>query len=218
MALIWKKGYFWPAFHIHVFRSPFWIFLPYQFWKKIRIYPYQVWFLFGVIPGVDSFTRHFGTIVESTIQLLWDVRSLANFVEWVHCLFLFPPCFRKNVVITCKIGSFLCSLDNLLQKNVISPGKSYKNSFSTYLTHIHTVFCSPFWIFLPYQFWKKKYEFILIKYGFSLVWFLVLVLIRTILEQLLSRQIQLLWDVMSLGNFVEWVHCLFLFPLVLGKM
>ena len=29
-------------------------------WKKIRIY--QVWFLFGVIPGVDSYPRHFGTI------------------------------------------------------------------------------------------------------------------------------------------------------------
>ena len=29
------------------------------------------------------------------------------------------PCFRENVVVTCKIGSFLCSLDNLLQKNVI---------------------------------------------------------------------------------------------------
>ena len=28
--------------------------------KKIRIY--QVWFLFGVIPGVDSYSRHFGTI------------------------------------------------------------------------------------------------------------------------------------------------------------
>ena len=35
-------------------------FLPYQFWKKIRIY--QVWFLFGMIPGVDSYSRHFGTI------------------------------------------------------------------------------------------------------------------------------------------------------------
>ena len=39
-------------------------------------------------------------------------------VEWVHGLFLFPPCFRENVVTTCKIGSFLCSSDNLLQKNV----------------------------------------------------------------------------------------------------
>ena len=32
---------------------------------------------------------------------------------------LVSPCFRKNVIATCKIGSFLCSLDNLLQKNVI---------------------------------------------------------------------------------------------------
>ena len=78
---------------------------------------------------------------------------------------LVSPCFRENVVATCKIGSFLCSLDNLLQKNdcflfwksnfkmaliwkkgyfwptfyvFYSPEKSYKNSFSTYLTHIHT--------------------------------------------------------------------------------
>ena len=28
-------------------------------------------------------------------------------------------CFKENVVATCKIGSFLYSLDNLLQKNVI---------------------------------------------------------------------------------------------------
>ena len=35
------------------------------------------------------------------------------------CLVLVSPCFRENVVVTCKIGSFLCSLDNLLQKNVI---------------------------------------------------------------------------------------------------
>ena len=32
---------------------------------------------------------------------------------------LISPCFRENVVVTCKIGSFLCSLDKLLQKNVI---------------------------------------------------------------------------------------------------
>ena len=35
------------------------------------------------------------------------------------CLVLVSPCFRENEVATCKIGSFLCSLDNLLQKNVI---------------------------------------------------------------------------------------------------
>ena len=34
-------------------------------------------------------------------------------------LVLVSPCFKENVVGTCKIGSFLCSLDNLLQKNVI---------------------------------------------------------------------------------------------------
>ena len=33
-------------------------FLPDQFWKK----KYHVWFLFGVIPGVDSYSRHVGTI------------------------------------------------------------------------------------------------------------------------------------------------------------
>ena len=34
-------------------------------------------------------------------------------------LVLVSPCFRENIIATCKIGSFLCSLDNLLQKNVI---------------------------------------------------------------------------------------------------
>ena len=29
------------------------------------------------------------------------------------------PCVKENVVVTCKIESFLCSLDNLLQKKVI---------------------------------------------------------------------------------------------------
>ena len=34
-------------------------------------------------------------------------------------LVLVSLCFRENVVATCKTGSFLGSLDNLLQKNVI---------------------------------------------------------------------------------------------------
>ena len=34
-------------------------------------------------------------------------------------LVLVSPCFRETVVVTFKIGSFMCSLDNLLQKNVI---------------------------------------------------------------------------------------------------
>ena len=96
---------------------------------------------------------------------------------------LVSPCFRENVVVTCKIGSFLCSLDNLLQKNVIvfflgnqiskwcsfekraifdllftffsHQGKVTKiPSANISLTYIH-VFCSSYWLFLPYQFWKN---------------------------------------------------------------
>ena len=123
-------------------------------------------------------------------------------------LVLVSPCFRENVVATCKIGSFLCNLDNLLLKNVfvlffgnqISKWRAFEKraifdllfTFSGHqgkvtkipsahisLTYIHR-FCSPYWHFLPYQFWKK-YKFI--RYGFSLVWVLVLILIRAILEQ-----------------------------------
>ena len=32
---------------------------------------------------------------------------------------LVSTCFKENVVVTCKIWSFLCSLDDLLQKKVI---------------------------------------------------------------------------------------------------
>ena len=128
-------------------------------------------------------------------------------------LVLVSPCFRENVVATCKIGSFLCSLDNLLQKNVICflfwksnfkmvliwkrgyfwptftffshQGKVAKiPSAHISLTYIH-IFCSPYWLFLHYQFWRK-YEFI--RYGFSLVWVLVLILIHTILEQSINNK------------------------------
>ena len=91
------------------------------------------------------------------------------------------PCFRENVVVTCKIESFLCSLDNLLQKNVIvfffgnqiSKWRSFeKRPFLTYFSHFlvsmekflqhmshsHTYmyFAHPIDFFLPYQVWKKK--------------------------------------------------------------
>ena len=95
-------------------------------------------------------------------------------------LVLVSTCFRQNVVATCKIGSFLCSLDNLLQKNVIvlffecqlSKWRSFEKraifdllftffshqgkgtkipSAHISLTYIH-IFCSPYLLFLPYQF------------------------------------------------------------------
>ena len=86
------------------------------------------------------------------------------------------------MVATCKIGSFLYSLDNLLQKNVIVfffgnqwqngthlkkglfltyfshflvTRKSYKNSFSTYLTHIHTRILLTLLTFLALPILKK---------------------------------------------------------------
>ena len=98
-------------------------------------------------------------------------------------LVLVSPCFRENVVATCKIGSFLCSLDNLLQKNVIvlffgnqiSKWRSFAKraifdllfTFSSHqgkvtkipsanisLTYIH-IFCSPYWLFCLNNFEKN---------------------------------------------------------------
>ena len=59
-------------------------------------------------------------------------------------LVLVSPCFRENVVATCKIGSFMCSLDNLLRKNVIvlffgnqiqNGAHLKKGLFLTYFSH-----------------------------------------------------------------------------------
>ena len=109
-------------------------------------------------------------------------------------LVLVSPCFRETVVATCKIGSFLCSSDNLLQKNVIVlffgnqiskwcsfekrfltyfshflvTRESYKNSFSIYLKHIHTRILLTLLTFLPYQFWKKQYEILDIRFLFGI--------------------------------------------------
>ena len=96
-------------------------------------------------------------------------------------LVLVSPCFRENVVAICKIGSFLCSLDNLYKKNVIvlffgnqvSKWRSFEKRaifdllfFSHFLvtreklkkffqhisqTHTYTHFAHPI-DFLPYQF------------------------------------------------------------------
>ena len=127
-------------------------------------------------------------------------------------LVLVSSCFRENVVATCKTGSFLCSLYNSLQKNVIvlffgnqiSKWHSFEKraifdllftifshqgkvtkipSTHISLTYIH-VFCSPYWLFCLTN--LKKYEFI--RYGFSLVWVLVLILIRAILEQSINNK------------------------------
>ena len=80
MALIWKRGYFWPTFHIFLspgksYKKSFSTYLTHihtrilltlltfcalPILKRTRIY--QIRFLFGMSPGVDSYSRHFGTI------------------------------------------------------------------------------------------------------------------------------------------------------------
>ena len=132
---------------------------------------------------------------------------------WVHCLFLFPLVFRENVDFTCKMGSFLCSLDNLLQKNVIvfyfrnqmSKWRSFEKraifdllftflvtgeklqKFLQHISHSHTYMYFAHTIdFFALPILKKKYEFI--RHGFSLVGFLVLILIRAILEQSINNK------------------------------
>ena len=95
-------------------------------------------------------------------------------------LVLVSPCFRENVVVTCKIGSFLCSLDNLFQKyaivfffgNQISKWRSFEKKgfldllftffshqgklqkFLQHISHSHTnmYFAHPTAFFLPHQF------------------------------------------------------------------
>ena len=102
---------------------------------------------------------------------------------WLVLVSPVSPCFRENVVATCKTGSFLCSLDNLLQKNVIVlffgnqiskwcsfekmaifdllftifsyQGKVTKiPSAHNSLTYIH-IFCSPYWLFCLTNFEKN---------------------------------------------------------------
>ena len=166
---------------------------------------------------------------------LWKIKIKLLCIVWRPQYFVFKGCgmgtlfvlvspsFRENVIVTSKIGSFLCNLDNLLQKNVIvfffwnqiSKWRLFEKRdifdllftfFSRQgivskiplahisLTYIH-VFCSTYWLFLPYQFWKK-YEFI--GYGFSLVWVLLLILIRAILKQSINnKMVSKIWVGMS---------------------
>ena len=58
------------------------------------------------------------------VTAIWQTSMLVSSLQFKGCgmgpwLVLVSPCFRENVVATCKIGSFLSSLDDFLQKNVI---------------------------------------------------------------------------------------------------
>ena len=95
MALIWKKGWFWPTFHIfsrqgklqkilqHIYHLHTYMYFahPIDFFFALPILKkkkkkYQVWFLFGMSPGVDSYLRYFGTINKQQNgeqNLSWNV-------------------------------------------------------------------------------------------------------------------------------------------------
>ena len=67
--------------YIHVFCSPI--------LKKIRIY--QVWFLFGMIPGFDSYSRHF-----RTIKTKWCAKFK------LECILLICTYTNANFIVICK--------------------------------------------------------------------------------------------------------------------
>ena len=123
-------------------------------------------------------------------------------------LVLVSPCFRENVI-TCKIVSFLSSLDNFLLENIFFPfleikfqngvhlkknaifdllftcfshqGKDTKiPSAHMPLTYIH-VFCLPYWLFCFPNVLPSEF----IMYGFSLV---LILLIRAILEHSINNK------------------------------
>ena len=109
-------------------------------------------------------------------------------------LVLVSPCFRENVVVTCKIESFLCSLHNLLQKKLcffvlfcfcfcfcfcFFLKSDFKRAifdllftfFSrqrkvTYISSAHFVHPIDFFCLTNFE---KIYEFIRYNHGFSLV-------------------------------------------------
>ena len=62
---------------------------------------------------------------------------------------LVSPCFRENVVVTCKIVSFLCSLDNLLQKNIIV--FLFENQISKWRSFLKRAILDLFFTFFNYQ-------------------------------------------------------------------
>ena len=64
-------------------------------------------------------------------------------------LILVSPCFRENKVATCKIGSFLCSLDNLLQKNVFV--FFFGNQISKWRSFEKRAIFDPLFTFFSYQ-------------------------------------------------------------------
>ena len=73
----------------------------------------------GTIINNLRFADDIAILAESEEDLQTLVSEVFKGCGMGPWLVLVSPCFRENVVSTCKIGSFLCSLDNLRQKNLI---------------------------------------------------------------------------------------------------
>ena len=71
------------------------------------------------IPTVGCLHREEHCIIDDTLTWNQQIDQVLMGCGMGPWLVLVSPCFTENVVATCKIGSFLCSLDNLLEKNVI---------------------------------------------------------------------------------------------------
>ena len=65
------------------------------------------------------FCKTIGSNNYSTIIFKVTIQFCLKGTPMGQLLVLVCPCFRENVIITCKIVSFLYTLDNVLLKNVI---------------------------------------------------------------------------------------------------
>ena len=90
-------------------------------WQTIWHYLQRNWSMFQCLTHAKP-PRSMAFILEM-LQYVAYLKNIAYcFIKecGMGTLFvLVSPCFRENVVVTCKIGSFLCSLDTLLQISVI---------------------------------------------------------------------------------------------------
>ena len=89
--------------------------IAYPFFLSLILSNFSFTFLRGLRVGVKMHCITLKIYKELFQKSLWSFKGY-GMGPW---LVLVSPCFRETVVATCKIGSFLCNLDNLLQKNVI---------------------------------------------------------------------------------------------------
>ena len=83
---------------------------------RLNIHALPLYCLYICLSGSVCFFFLFVCLFFFLFNLFWFNNDLKGMGPW---LVLVSPCLREIVIATCKIGSFLCNLDNLLQKKVI---------------------------------------------------------------------------------------------------